>query len=78
MNTDSVVIDLNIKIYQGSCWICGWFWWGLKPRIERKGIRCPICDRLNRYHWTLAEYQETRTDHKQGSGHICKAISTTP
>ncbi len=54
-------------IYQGMCRHCvANVWIGeFKPKVERHGLRCSSCGKLNQYDWTEAEYEDTKKRYGQ-------------
>ena len=45
------------RIFQGDCWHCQNFL-TFRPKVERGGLRCNDCGKLNQYDWTDKEYRE--------------------
>lgn len=58
------VIELP-KMFQGGCWHCQPGYFDFRPKVERRGLRCNHCAKLNEYRWTQAQYEETARDYNQ-------------
>ena len=52
------------RTFQGTCWHCDAFM-AFRPMVERHGLRCPACQKLNQYDWSETEFKDWQKAYRQ-------------